>query len=493
MAKLKVKHISTALLIIYILCIIPMILIGFCNFPAADDFSMALESHQTFQRTGNVFAALGHALYMGYWYYMNWTGYFFSAALTAMCPSIFTEGLYSLTTIIMLGGLTLGVFFFFDACVVKKLGLSKYYARILSVFTLLSMTQSMPRGTARNEAFYWYSGSINYCFMLGLGLLFMGLMLRLSEKRSTRLLVTTSVLGFLLGGANYMTALSLAVMSVAFTVFDVMGRRKNPSRQKSYIWIPAALNILGLILSMMAPGNSVRGAMLSSLNPIVAVVRSVYHVFDLCINQWLRWEVIVILAAVAVVSFSASGAVRITLKHPVLFSAFCFLMAAVNIVPPLYATGSFEAGRMVSIIWMQFVLVMVLIVMYTSVFLGQLLRSGKAKGALGSLGDMATGALFTLVAVLAVGLLLSAYVDRHYLTSISAAYDLANGNAATYASENRHRLEILKNREVSEAELPEHTVKPELLYFSDVTENPQDWVNEAVAEYYEKTSVRLLR
>lgn len=485
MAKLNVKHISRALIVFYILCIIPMVIIGFYNFPSADDFSMALETHQKFAQTGNVFAALGHGVYMGYWYYMNWTGYFFSAALTAMCPAVFSEGLYSLTTVLMLGSLTLGVFFFYDACLTRKLGMPAEYARILAVLTLLPMIESMPKEGARNEAFYWYSGSINYCFMFGLGLVFIGLMLRISMKKSTSLLIGTSVLGFLLGGANYMTALSLAVMSVTFVVFDILLRGKEKAKERSFIWIPALFNVAGLIVSMVAPGNKVRGEMLSSMNPVVAVIRSVYHVFDLCINQWLHWEVLIFLAMVSVVCFAGSGLVKLRLRYPVLFSAFCFLMVAVNIVPPLYAIGSFEAGRMVSIIWMQFVLMMTLIVMYVSIWLGQHLTDINR--------EQRFDGLVPLMAVLIIGMLLSIYVDKEYVASSSALSDLISNNAAVYASENRRRLELLKAEGDSPVDLSEHSVRPSLLFFSDVTEDPGDWINKAVAEYYEKTSVRLVR
>ena len=492
MAKLNVKNLSTILTVFYVLCVIPMIILGFYNFPSADDFSMALETHQKFVQTGNPFAALGYGLYMGYWYYMNWTGYFFSAALTALCPAIFTEGLYVLTTIIMLGSLTLGVFFFFDACIVKKLGLSKYYSRIISVLTLLPMIQSMPKGGARNEAFYWYSGSINYCFMFGLGLFWTGLMIRLFDKKNKGLLIGATVLGFLLGGANYMTALSLAVMSAAFVVFDILAGKKDKGREKSFIWIPALCNILGLVVSAVAPGNKVRGEMLSSMNPVVAIFRSIYHVFDVCINQWMRWEVIVVLAVVAVICFSAGRHLKLQLPHPFLFSSFCFLMVAVNIVPPLYAIGSFEAGRMVSIIWMQFVLMLVLIVMYVSIWLSQLLVKETA-GSEDELGKNTGAGLLSLLAVLTFGMLLSVYVDRGYLTTTSAVADLVNGNASAYAAENKQRLQILRDASEPDAQLPEHTVKPELLYFSDITEDTEDWINKAVAEYYEKTSVKLVR
>ena len=491
---INIKQFSAVLTALFALSVIPLIVIGFFNFPSADDFSMAFETHEKFVQTGNVFVTLGYAFYMGFWYYMNWTGYFFSAALTSMCPSIFDEKLYFLTSIIVLGMVIAGAFVFFDAALVKRLGMSKDIARVLCLLILFAMIQSMPAGTARNEAFYWYSGAINYSFMFGLGLLWLGLLIRLEISSKKGLLVTTCILGFLLGGANYMTALSLAVVSFCIIVLRII-KKINKEECNIILVFPALLNIVGLLVSAVAPGNKVRGEALNSLNPIVAIIRSVYHAFDLCINDWMHWEVIVILAIIAVFAFCGAGMVKIRFEHPALFSTFCFLMVAVNIVPPLFATGNFDAGRMSAIIWMQFVLMMAFIVFYNCVWLRQSWedRFNDADKTANVLGPMASRAVIVLVMFLTVGLMLSIYVDRGYITSTSAVSDLVSGNAAVYQSENYERLEILKNTDIDAAELAEHQVKPELLFFSDITEETADWLNMAVAEYYGKTSVKLRR
>ena len=98
--RLRPKNIRKVLFALNIIAVIPILIISFFNVPAADDFSMAFEVHEAYASSGSVFAAIAEAIYMGYWYYMNWTGYFFSDALTALCPGIFDEGLYFLGTIL---------------------------------------------------------------------------------------------------------------------------------------------------------------------------------------------------------------------------------------------------------------------------------------------------------------------------------------------------------------------------------------------------------
>ena len=60
--NISFKTLSNVLICIYVLSLIPMLILGFYNFPSADDFSMALQPHQDFVRTGNFFVAFFSAL-----------------------------------------------------------------------------------------------------------------------------------------------------------------------------------------------------------------------------------------------------------------------------------------------------------------------------------------------------------------------------------------------------------------------------------------------
>ena len=75
--------------------------------------------------------------------------------------------------------------------------------------------------------------------------------------------------------------------------------------------------------------------------------------------------------------------------------------------------------------------------------------------------------------------------------STSAITDLANGNMRYYRAECGKREKIFHDASVKKVSLsPLHT-KPELLFFQDFSTDPQDWLNQAVAEYYQKESVEI--
>ena len=66
-----------------------------------------------------------------------------------------------------------------------------------------------------------------------------------------------------------------------------------------------------------------------------------------------------------------------------------------------------------------------------------------------------------------------------------------NGEAAAYAAENKARLSLLRDPETEKVKLSPHEYRPSLVYFSDITDDPSDWSNQALASYYSKKSVKL--
>ena len=62
-----------------------------------------------------------------------------------------------------------------------------------------------------------------------------------------------------------------------------------------------------------------------------------------------------------------------------------------------------------------------------------------------------------------------------------------------FAAEQKERLIVLQDASVEDAVLSELSVNPDLLFFSDITEDPAEWTNDAMARYYGKRSVMMER
>ena len=243
------------------------------------------------------------------------------------------------------------------------------------------------------------------------------------------------------------------------------------------------------MVSCLAPGNRARGAQVEGFGAVKSILISIYDVFDICINQYSRWEVAVILLMLAIIFWKLSGNIEHRFEHPFIFLLFALGMSASNVVPPLFATGNIEAGRIMSIFWAEYVVMIVLTVFYITAWIRQSIETDKAQEL--SMTVESSSLVFSLVLVLSVGSLLCIKADPHYYGATSAIADITSGDAGTYKGESLERLEILEDESVTDAVLPEYTVKPEMLFFSDVEEDKDFWINQVVARYYHKNSVVL--
>ena len=76
------------------------------------------------------------------------------------------------------------------------------------------------------------------------------------------------------------------------------------------------------------------------------------------------------------------------------------------------------------------------------------------------------------------------------ISSYAAYVSLRSGEAQQYHQEYLQRLQIFQSDSLS-VTVNEFSVKPYLLFFDDITEDPENWKNIAVAQWYQKENVKL--
>ena len=74
---------------------------------------------------------------------------------------------------------------------------------------------------------------------------------------------------------------------------------------------------------------------------------------------------------------------------------------------------------------------------------------------------------------------------------LSAVYSLATGEAQEFHRQMAERSNICRSAPGEDIVLPKLTAKPPLLAYTDITEDPADWTNETMAEYYGVSTVRV--
>ena len=75
--------------------------------------------------------------------------------------------------------------------------------------------------------------------------------------------------------------------------------------------------------------------------------------------------------------------------------------------------------------------------------------------------------------------------------SVQAVISLASGEAQDYHVQLLERETLYQNESLADVRVEPLKEKPYLLFQQDVTEAPNNWVNQAVAKYYHKESVAL--
>jgi len=510
--KLNTKKLSIVFTAVYVLSLIPMLILGFYDFPSADDFSMALETRQYFVANGDFFGTVIASLQKSWMVYSQYEGYFFSIILTCICPSVFGEGFYFLTPFLVLGMLTFGVCYFFDALFVRALHIDKDLTNVVRMLTLFMMVQCLNGAGTRVEAFYWYSGAINYTFTFGMAFFWIGLLIRSVYERDEKVrrnkLIWASIWAFFMGGANYLSALELAICSVLLLFvfvmvklgkFDIQEIDDEQRKSFSHIWIPLVINLIGFSFSCFGPGNSNRFAETTQMSPVKAVFVSLYDSFDMLFNDMTRWEVLVILIMLIPVFWKMAGKLRVRFEHPVLFTLFAFLLVSSNMTPPIFATANIDAGRLRALAFMEYILMLVLVEFYLTTVARQYFDKKYISDIKhNELDDSNTfSPVFSLViagcaVIFVIGSALSIKPEPEYYSCTSALYDIVSGRAAIYKQENSERLIILRDDSIKDAALTEYSVHPEMLFYMDVTPDSSEWINQATAIYYDKETTVLL-
>ena len=488
-----VRRISWLLTALYLASLIPMLAIAWYNYAGADDFSIGETAHAAWLESHSIFAVLWQAVKMAAHDYMTWMGYYSAIFMMSIHPGVFGEHVYALTTWIMVGMLSGGTVYFLRALLVKALGAPRALCRCVAMLLLFVTVQC---AVGRNEAFYWYCGAVNYIFFYAVGLFFLGALLSLAFDRGRKKrmydVALACFLGLFVGGGNYMTALSVAIVLAAG--FVLLAKNGTLRRHRALL-LPSALFFLGFLASCFAPGNSYRSSITQGMSAVKAVLISLYYFFDYCVSDWTTWAVFALFLLMVPFVWKMVKSTRFSFPCPLLFFLFAYGLVSANITPPLFAMGNIGAGRLQAVIFMQYLLLMTLCLIYG---LGWLARyterraSDKAERST-CLSRPAFAATVLLAAFFVYASALCVAVDPHFYTGTSAAADLLNGSAAAYGRAQAERAQVLNDKSVRDVVFEKLPAEPKLLFYADLTDTMESWENKAAARYYGKDSVVVKR
>ncbi len=502
--QVSVRTIAITMGVVCVLLALPLILITWYTQPFADDYNYSMLTADAWLRTGDACAVLQAAFKQVSTSYQTWQGTYASVFFMSLQPGIFGGDWYCVSGISLIL-LFLGANLYFFRQVLTKL-LRATWCETVSVASALTIVAILYIHDA-GEGFYWFNGAIYYTGFYSFMLVFFGIITSMVVKRHVNpsSMLGAILLAFIIGGGNYSIALISSVVLLLITVAAFI--------RKSDLRIALAMLLLfliiGFLISALAPGNAKRFSVVerkigTGLDPARAILLS-FAVGGYILASALNFPTIIVLLFITPFLYTAATRSTWTFRQPIPVIALMFCVYCTEATPPLFAMGIHIADRLQNIIYFTSYLFMMFSIYY---ILGWVQRSFHPMHDRHNLFSLfievvnrrrtvffiATCAVFIIacIGVCRVGQDDSGSLRISYLpSSVEATLDILSGKAANYRRETRDRLKVIAQAEVGQdLVVPKHRDKMPLISYEDITDDPRDWKNKLMAQYYSLKSIR---
>lgn len=351
------------------------------------------------------------------------------------------------------------------------------------------------------EGLYWHPGAFPYTFFYAIGLWMDGLVLQMvrhdSLRRRLLCFVPALLLAPIVGGSNYSIALVSAMLLFLLVVYLFWKKQRQNAVLSLVVLV---LLTAALLVSILAPGNGMRQDTVGEASVIKGLVTSVvYAVYSMAnattVPVLLAW---VFLAPLV---YRLAKQSEKDFSHPVWAMVLLFGLYAALGMPCFYALGFAIPERNINLIYFSYYPVVLCAMFYLFGWFSRRFADRLPDWKIGKLYETRFGTVFTvfcLTFALAVGGQITVgkgeddgLAFSHMPAGMSAAYSLVTGEAQAFHAQMLERAEICRSAPGEDVVLPARTAEPWVLTYLDITEDPTDWKNVAMAEYYGNASVRV--
>ena len=506
-------------IVIWACLLLPFFLAAPAAHPATDDFTFAAYTHATWLQTGSLPHVIKDALSYTLRTWRDWQGTMTGVLVMALNPAVFSLEHYWVHAIALLA-LNLIAWFVFLRHVMKRrmgLGCDAFVPMYLALSAaLLVFLPDMVEGI------YWFNGAWFYMGAQAVALITLTLSDRFAQTKlegakKGLFAALCCVLLFALGMDNYITAMMTAAALLMMALQRLWAGHKEPGEsvvgvQMGEEWqehtfggyaaakeqrlaakrtlLLIAPVALGLILSIVAPGNAVRmaadGAHESGFAYMgESIVKTLIAAGGYFVRFMVRTPLLLILWALTPVLCRAMKQVPVRREYrtpPMILTAVgAYLILCAMIVPHMYASGYAGSGRVVNM-YHCYVMIAVPIA-----WMMMLLRmKPETRGWLA--GDLAPRALGLMAAVAALVVCLVTGQHSNYVKLVS---DQRDGTQDAYIAQFKNEYALCEAAgEADDVYLPAWTVQT-VTGKSTAFEDPAMWTNESMATYFGVKTVRV--
>ena len=474
---------------ILLLSLLPILYLSRFDYATGDDFGYGLYTHLSWMNSHTLSDFLRAIADTVKRYYNGWQGTWFSIVLFTLQPEVFSPKAYFIVPYISISLFILSNSICLYEIFVKKFGCKLVTYIEMDVILLILSLQFVPYTTS---GIFWYNGVAHYIIPYSMALFSIYFTLKYLRYGRLSNIVLVCFFMTLLGGTNYLAAL-FALLFICGLILCGGSKKKG-----LYLCIPVILEVIGLIISFMAPGNKIRGGenvsfsihriISTVVNSIIEGVRTLKTYFvekPLCILGIIVLAVIIwkSLSHYSISIGNANVEKRMKdkkFKYPALVVLYLFGTYCAMFAPPLYA-GTDVSGGVPNTIFHVFLFNTTLSLFY---LLGWIREN---KSIVISNKNKLIG--YWILFGISIIWLVACRSNIKDTTSYKCVDYVLSGQANDYKDQMEERLGILLDDSISNAELPEINNEQGPLMHMPVTGDAKAWTNTVVANFYGKKSI----
>lgn len=245
----NIKYFTFISIFIFCVLMLPVVYLTLVNRASGDDYGYGLYTRAAWMGTHSLIE-VGKAIWQTVKLYYNvWQGTWFSVALFSVQPEVFHDDAYVIVAVLMLFMWIGSTFCLFKQILHRNMGLNKWCYRLITVWFLVLCIEFVP---SPKSSIFWFNGCAHYMVPFTMCQVLTAWLFKYITEYRKSTFVGIVIFMTLLGGSNYQAALLSLI--VAFYVGISAWVLKKDKRVFT-LCIPILLEIVGLVISMVAPGN----------------------------------------------------------------------------------------------------------------------------------------------------------------------------------------------------------------------------------------------
>lgn len=464
---------------VFVVLMLPICYLSFVNRASGDDYGYGTLTRIAWKNSHSLAAILKAAWQTVQKYYESWQGTWFSVFVFSLQPEVFSEKLYVTVAFSMLFLWVGSTVYLFRQIFVRNLNMDKWNYRLITILFLILNIQFIP---STKSSIYWFNGTVHYMLPFAMCQILVGVLLKYMIEYKKRYFTGILVIMTLLGGSNYQAALFALIVTCYIGAYYFLQKK---DRHVFLLGIPVLLELAGLIISMKAPGNRVRGGVefgFSITHALHTIVLSFKQGIER-LGEYLTEKPLIFVGLLLIfflfLEAFKEGKEIIQFKRPILMVLALFCLYSAMYAPEIYA-GVGVSGGVFNMNFQVFLLTACGILIILADRLSIRIKTPSEK--IHACFVLPTVALAIIFMVVFRGSIKSStsFVCLQYITS---------GQALDYKEQMDLQTSLLLLEDREEVCLPFINDEQGPLMHMPVTDNAEAWSNTVVRDFYGKASV----